>query len=259
MAHIGTTWRLDRPSEGTEGMTHPKALSATPMTMPEPAFISRTFVPDDYHDRYAYPLLVLFHPHGGNEDRVLDLVPRMSRRNFFAVSLRGPQLLGVREDGSYSCGWGQDAQYANVVNDYVRKAVNSVRRSYNIHTERVFFVGVCEGAAAAYRAAFAMPEAIGGVCALNGSMPNVTPGSPLFQFRALRKMRVMISHGVANSYVPLTQARRDYKLFYAAGSNVRLRTYMTNHRLHQEMLNDVNRWVIGAINVETDRLVKVRR
>jgi phospholipase/carboxylesterase len=238
---------------------HPASAPAMPMPMPEPAFISRVFTPDDYQERYAYPLVVLFHQHGGNEDRAIDLVPRMSRRNFFAVSLRGPQLLGVREDGSYSCGWGQDGQYADVVNQYVRKAVNSVRRAHNIHTERVFFVGVCEGATAAYRAAFAMPEAIGGVCALNGQMPKVTPGSPLFQFRSLRKMRVMISHGIENQCVPLSQARRDYKLFYAAGANVRLRTYLTNHRLHQEMLNDVNRWIIGAINVETDRLVKVGR
>jgi phospholipase/carboxylesterase len=234
-------------------------MTLPPLPLPEPAFISRTFVPDDYQERYAYPLLVLFHPHGGNEDQVLDLVPRMSRRNFFAVSVRGPQLLGVREDGTYSCGWGHESQYADVVNDYVLKAVESVRRAHNIHTERVYFIGVCEGAAAAYRAAFSMPEAIGGVCAINGSMPKVTPGAPLFKFRSLRKMRVMISHGLANSKVPLSQARRDYKLFYAAGSNVRLRTYMTTHRIHQEMLTDVNRWVIGAINAETDRLVKVGR
>lgn len=250
MAHIGSKWRLDRPTD---------ELDITMPVMPEPSFIARTFVPDAYESRYPYPLLVLFHPHGSNEDQVLDLVPRMSRRNFFACSIRGPEFLGSREDGKLAFGWGNDTKHSDLVNDYVIQAVESVRRTHHIHSERVYFVGICEGAAAAYRAAFAMPDRIGGVAALNGSIPKVTPGSPLFNMRSIRKMRVLIGHGLANSIVPLSTARRDFNLLYAAGANVRLRTYMTTNRLHNDMFNDVNRWVIGAINAETDRLVKCRR
>ena len=52
----------------------------------------RTFLPTGYEPRYAYPLLIFFHGHGGNEEQILRLAPRLSRRNFICIGLRGPQL-----------------------------------------------------------------------------------------------------------------------------------------------------------------------
>ena len=45
-------------------------------------------------------------------------------------------------------------------------------------------------------------------------------------------------------------ARRDYKLFYAAGLNVRMQTYPTTHRLHTDMFRDANRWVMDHVTGE---------
>ena len=250
MASTGSKWRLDRPAEGFDAAVPPLALETAPMF--------RTFLPECYEPRYAYPLLVMFHAHGGNEDQVLDLVPRMSRRNFVALSLRGPELMGVREDGHLACGWGTDDRHVDTVNENIIKAVESVRRVCNIHTERIFLVGVCEGAAAAYRAAFAMGDRVAGVVSLNGGIPKVPPGDAPFDFATLKPMRFLIGHGIANAIVPCSVARQDYKQLYAAGADVRLRTYATTHRLHQDMLNDVNRWVIGALNADTDRMSQVR-
>ena len=239
MAHIGSKWRLDRPIAGL--------LDAVPPT-PTPMYHFRE--PDHYLPRYAYPLLVMFHPHGSNEEQVLDLVPRMSERNFVSVGLRGPELLGVREDGQLACGWGQGTEYTDVVNEFVWRAVQAARRDYHIHTERVFLVGVCEGAAAAYRAAFALGDKIGGGAVLNGAVPKPAAGCPVFRWNAVRGMKVMIGHGIANAVVPCSSARRDYGTLYAAGADVQLNTYATTHRLHSHMLRDVNRWVIGAVNAE---------
>ena len=53
----------------------------------------RTFLPTGYEPNYAYPLLVFFHGHGGNEEQVLRLSPRLSRRNYICIGLRGPFVL----------------------------------------------------------------------------------------------------------------------------------------------------------------------
>ena len=45
-------------------------------------------------------------------------------------------------------------------------------------------------------------------------------------------------------------------MFYAAGSDVRLETYPTNHKLHPDMLQDLNRWVIGHVNAFHDMHVR---
>ena len=68
----------------------------------------RTFLPTDYQSRYPYPLVVLFHGHGGSEEQAARLAPRVSRRNYITISLRGPRDLGRRADGRPAFGWGAD-------------------------------------------------------------------------------------------------------------------------------------------------------
>jgi phospholipase/carboxylesterase len=238
MPDTHTHWRTDRPVDGF----YTTELGADP-TQPV-----RTFLPDDYLPRYPYPLLVLFHPHGGNEEQVLRLAPRLSRRNFVAIGLRGPERVGDRPDGSPACGWGA----ADGLTETLLRAVEQTRRTYHIHSERVFLVGVGDGAAAAYRAAFALGDRVAGVAALNGTLPRAANGAPLFRIDQVRRLRVLIAHGAG---VP---ADRDHRVFYAAGADVRRITYPTG-RLCPEMLKDVNRWVIGQVNAEHDVLVQAAR
>lgn len=230
-------WRTDRPAEG-------------PLTQPlSPGLPLRTFLPDPYEPRYPYPLVVLFHGRGGNEEQVLRLAPRMSAQNFVFVSLRGPEQLGTRADGRPACGWGHPDP-AEFCAEYVRLAVALTRRTYHVHSERVYLAGVNEGCEPAYRAAFALADQVGGVIALNGALPRPTPGAPLFRLDLVRNLRVFLGHGVANVDCPRAVADRDYRLLYAAGADVQYRTYPTGHRVHSEMLRDVNRWIIGNVNAE---------
>jgi phospholipase/carboxylesterase len=234
-----THWRIDRPAEGfytTQLPTHPD----------RPV---RTFLPTDYQPRYAYPLVVLFHGTGGSEESVGRLAPRLSRRNYIAISLRGPQSLGHRPDGRAAFGWGTDPADDGLIEDYLTSAVEQTRRTYHVHSERVFLAGVCEGAEVAYRLGLGMADRIAGVIALNGQIPKGT-GAPLFRLGAVRNLPVLIGHGVENPVVPYTAAQRDYRLLYAAGADVRLVGYPTNHKIHPNMLRDVNRWIMGGVNDE---------
>ncbi len=245
MPDIHSYWRADRPAEGfytTELPAEPAAQTV------------RTFLPDGYEPRYPYPLLVLFHPHGGNEETVLRLAPRLSRRNFVAISLRGPEQLGTRADGRPACGWGDDGD-ADRLSDYLVRAVEQTMRTYHIHSERIYLVGVCEGSSAAYRTAFTLGERVAGVAALNGVLPRPTAGMPLFRLADVRHLRVLIAHGIANAVVPHSTAVQNQRLLYAAGADVRLKSYPTTHRLHSDMLRDLNRWVIGHVNAQHDLLV----
>src|SRR5262249_14796352 len=88
----------------------------------------RTFLPTGYEPNYPYPLLVLFHGHGGSEEQILRLAPRLSRRNYICISLRGPELLGPRADGRLGYTWGMDGHYDALLEDYVFRAVEQTRR-----------------------------------------------------------------------------------------------------------------------------------
>src|SRR2546429_8296479 len=80
MPRTDPTWLLRRPLEGFY-TSHVEAPEVLPV---------RTFLPTGYEPHYPYPLLVFLHGHGGSEEQVMRLAPRVSRRNFIAVGLRGP-------------------------------------------------------------------------------------------------------------------------------------------------------------------------
>jgi phospholipase/carboxylesterase len=236
MPRTDLSWRTFRPAEG---------FYTSEVTAPEPLPV-RTFLPTGYEPNYPYPLLVFFHGHGSSEEQILRLAPRLSRRNYVCIALRGTQPLGPRADGRLGFTWGRGGRCDAQVEDYVLGAIEQTRRSYHVHSERIYLAGFREGATLAYRFGLQFPEKFGGVIALNGSLPR--HGGPLLRLPAIRQLRVLIGHGIANAVVPLATARSDFHLLYAAGLDVRIHTYPTTHRLHPDMLRDVNRWVMAQCN-----------
>ena len=238
-----THWRTDRPAEGF----YTSVLPA------DPSRAVRTFLPEQYQARYPYPLLVLFHGRGGNEEQVLKLAPRVSRRNFVAISFRGPTVIGRRADGSPACTW--DAADAGRCADAVVEAVTQTRRTCHVHSERIYLVGLGDGATAAYQAAFALGDKVAGVVAVNGSLPRSQNKVPLFRLDQVRRQRVLIAQSAANPAAGLLEAMRDHKLFYAAGADVQFARFKSPSSLPAELLTAVNKWVIDRVNAETEALV----
>ncbi len=225
-----------RPMEG---------FSTSHVEMPRPWPVC-TFLPIHYEPRYAYPLLVWFHGQGGNEEQMLRLAPRLSRRNFIGISLRAPIGVGPRPHG-LGWSWG-DGAHASLVEDYLLRAVEQTRRQHHVHSERIYLAGYGDGASTAFRLALTFPEKLAGVVALNGALPRVD--RPLLRLPEVRSLRVFIGHGIANAVVPLSMVRADRRLLYAAGMEVDMHTYPTTHKLHPDMLRDLNRWIIEHCNRE---------
>jgi phospholipase/carboxylesterase len=228
-------WRTFRPPEGFY-TTEVQAPHRLPV---------RTFLPTGYEPNYPYPLLVFFHGQGSSEEQILQLAPRLSRRNYICIGLRGPEQVGAGEDGRMGYAWAPNSPCGAWIEDYVLRAVEQTRRNYHVHSERIYLAGICEGAAMAYRLGLLFPEKFAGIISLNGAMPR--HGGPLLRLPEVRQLRVFIGHGIANPFVPLTLAREDHQLLYTAGLNVRLHTYAATHRLHADMLRDVNRWIIDMV------------
>jgi phospholipase/carboxylesterase len=212
----------------------------------------RTFLPTGYEPNYPYPLLVFLHGHGSSEEQVLRLAPQLSRRNYVSIALRGPHCLEPRPDGRAGYTWGPESQDDPLVEEYVFRAIEQTRRHLHVHSERIYLAGFREGASLAYRLALLFPERFAGIISLNGAMPR--QGGPLLRLPEVRRLRVLIGHGLANAIVPLTLAKQDYRLFYTAGLSVRMHTYAATHRIHPDMLRDIDRWVQEHIQEENDGL-----
>lgn len=232
MLYPDLSWYFTRPAEGFYN-----SEVFTPESLPV-----RTFLPTGYEPGYAYPLLVFFHGRGSDEEHILRLAPRLSRRNFICIGIRGTQPVDLHEDGRLGYSWGSEDNYDAQVEDYVLQAVGQTCENYHINTQRIYLAGVNEGATLAYRLGLTFADRFAGVIALNGNMPRYR--SPALRMPLVRNMRVFIGHGYANAIVPLSIAKENFRLLYTAGVNATLKTYPTNHRLHVDMLKDVNRWIV---------------
>jgi phospholipase/carboxylesterase len=241
MAHLPPPI-LTRPPEGFY-------TSEVPPPSSGPLF---TFLPGGYEPNYAYPLLVFLHGHGGSEEQVLKLAPRLSRRNYVCIALRGPQAIGPRPDGRPAFSWGAEGPLDSQVEDYVFHAVEQTRRHYHVHSERIYLAGFREGAGPAYRLGLTYPEKFAGVAALNGCLPR--QNGPRLRLPDVRKLRMLLGHGIANAIVPFALAKADHRLFFSAGLDVTLHAYPTTHRIHPDMLRDLDTWVMQHINDEHDAL-----
>jgi phospholipase/carboxylesterase len=191
---------------------------------------------------------VAFHANGGDEDVAARLIPSLSRRNYIAACPRATVPLGPGATGRPGFGWGEPD---SKLDRYLLAMVEHARLEYHIHSERVYFVGVGEGAAIAYRLGLAMAQDVAGVVALNGNMPKTSRQS-IARLNRVRGLPVFIGHGVNNPIVPLSTARQASRLLSAAGADVRFESYPTTHRIHPDMLRDVNRWIMGAVTTEPE-------
>jgi phospholipase/carboxylesterase len=208
------------------------------------------YVPTGYEPNYAYPLVVLLHNEGGNDEQMVRNATRISRRNCLCVTIRGPKVLPEKnEDGRPTYGWGQPGEFDAVVREYILAAITHVRRNYHIHSERIFLAGQHEGAEVAYRVGLQMPEKFGGLIALNGTLPRPF-ALPTTIDANYQHLRILIAHGAANEAIPLEMARQDYLALYSAGTDVTLNTYPTTHKIDTHMWRDMNRWIMHHIMVD---------
>ncbi len=233
------------------------------------SLVEARYVPQRYEPNYAYPLLVLLHARGSDEQQMVQSMPAMSWRNYVGLSLRGPEVV-MRHGQPSGHGWGPDfarrdrgihaptlpdaevfrrrllaeePDPIDVLEDGIFDAVRQTRRSFHVHSERIFLVGVGEGAAVAYRVAMSHPERFAGVVAINGWLPGGF--RPLGRVKDCRGLKVLVVHGEWNGRVPIQQAKRTVSTLRNGGLKVAFQSYPCAHRLTSHMLSDVDTWLIN--------------
>ena len=238
------------------------------------ALAEARFIPQRYEPNYAYPLLVLFHGRGSDEHHLVSAMPALSWRNYIGLSLRAPEPV-VRRGELVGYSWGPtfarpdrisefrqtpeapgpafrrlmsgSASHTHEwVEDATFNAIRDLRRTLHVHSERIFLVGVGEGAAVAYRLAFRYPERFAGVVAINGWLPGQ---ASLARVRDCRSLKILVVHGEWNGRAPVELARRSVGVLKAGCLNVAFQAYPCGHRLTSPMLSDVDTWLMNQCTV----------
>ena len=164
----------------------------------------RLYVPTDYNPSSTYPLLVLLHGMGGDENTMFDgygngaVLKAAEHHSYLVASPKG------REPAS---------MYRGAAEQDVLDVLADVRRAYKINPNRIYLAGHSMGAYGTWSLALDHPDLFAALGPISGG------GDPTNAVR-LKSVPQFVVHGDADPTVPVTQSRLMVDAMKKAGADV---------------------------------------
>jgi phospholipase/carboxylesterase len=197
-----------------------------------------TFTPIHYEAGYAYPLIVWLHSAGSSERELKQVMPLVSMRNYVAVAPAGSSAASGRP-------WRQSPDDIEAAAISVDHSVSQAQQQFNIHPRRVFLAGCGRAGTMALRLAWTNPQRFAGVVSINGPLP--VSFEPMRRVNELRRVPCLLATSRDHRRYPANRVSSDLRLLHSAGCTVALRQYPGAHDLTDNMLADMDRWLMELI------------
>jgi len=165
----------------------------------------RLYVPTDYNASSSYPLLVLLHGMGGDENTMFD-------------GYGNGAVIQSAEHHSYlvACPKGREAasMYKGAAEQDVLDVLKDVERAYKVNPKRVYLAGHSMGAYGTWSIAADHPTLFAALAPISG-------GGDLAIAAKLKAVPQFVVHGDADPTVPVTQSRLMVEAMKKAGAEVK--------------------------------------
>ena len=204
------------------------------------------FVPTQYEENYAYPLMIWFHDDFSSENE-LDLVMNaIGDQNYCGLAIRGNKSL--KEHDAY--GWSRDSlEFGKVpLKQLVNVTARRLRRAFHIHSERIFVAGSGSGADVALQLFAECPEWFAGAVIID---PACTSELHLGNQDDLRGKNVL--HTVSRTSTNETLANNLNSVRLLRSSGVEIDVRVTDEPL-DPCCNDarfIDSWLMSKLRCET--------
>jgi predicted esterase len=158
----------------------------------------RLYIPTKYNARQKWPLVVVLHGMGGDEN------------SFFAGYARG-SIKEIAETRGYLLvcpkGRGPTSMYLGAAERDVLDVLNEVKRDFNIDENRVYLMGHSMGGYGTWSLAVNHPELFAALAPLaGGGMPQVVAG-----LKMIAHIPWLVVHGDKDPTVPVEESRKMVK------------------------------------------------
>lgn len=200
-----------------------------------------------------HPALILLHGRGTNEDDLLGILDYLDPR-LFIISVRAPFKFDSGF-GGYTwydvkdIGTPHPQQFDESYGRLVR-FVDDVKRGYAIDSRRVFLLGFSMGSIMSLALSLTHPEMVRGVIAHSGYIPENT--NLKFVWDGLQELSVFIAHGIDDSVIPISYARRTHDLLLKTAADLTYKEYPIPHSISEESLADLSLWIQKKLDVPAD-------
>lgn len=181
---------------------------------------------------YAYPLFVWLSGTGKGDFRLSKVMPKISLRNYIGIApeLRSPANGSPSEEQ----------------NEVVFECLDKACIQYNINSSRIFLAGAGEGGQLALNLAMTHSDYFAGVISLGGEFPQ-NP-SLMGDLRSVRKTPVFMAQSREDETYGESAFCDDLKMLHVGGFSVTARQYPGSEPLMDQMLHDIDVWMMEIIN-----------
>jgi predicted esterase len=165
----------------------------------------RLFIPSSYDGRQTYPLIILLHGMGGDENTMFDVYGNGAF-----------EKIAEKKGYIVACPKGREAtsMYRGPAEQDVLDVLADVRRAYKVDPARIYMAGHSMGAYGTWSIAFNHPEIFAALGPISGG------GDPS-QMGKIAKIPEIVIHGDADPTVPVANSRAMVEAAKKAGAEVK--------------------------------------
>ncbi len=194
-----------------------------------------------------FPVLVLLHGRGANEDDLLSLAEYLDDR-LCVISVRAPHPFPFGGFTWYDIEEVGQPEPKMFAESYQRLThfFEDIKQQYPIDSKSIFFLGFSMGTVMSYSIALTNPESVAGVIANSGYIPEGT--NLKFQWEKVNGKHFFVGHGRYDPVIPLAFGTRAKQLLEEAHAKLTYREYDMGHQINEESLGDLSSWLTQRLN-----------
>lgn len=198
-------------------------------------------VPWNYEPGYAYPLIVWLTDEQTSADAALDHISQLSPQNYLGLTVDGCELSVSGQAMNPG-----DVELLTAAENQIVSAVQTMRESFNVHSDRVFLAGAGTSASAALLIALHQADWFAGAISFGGELPALA--RLLAHRREVAGRRFWLSGPRAESLWPesgpLVDASRS---LLSMGADVTTCLDDTNVLVAKSALRRLDEWILASI------------
>ncbi len=196
-------------------------------------------LPKNYDADKSYTLLIGLHGFGGKANNFSALWKYLEDDDVIFVVPEAPYAFTEGENAAFS--WEPFVQREsktslkafNWLDDYITDLAEQIRKQYRV--KQTWLFGFSQGAYYGYMLALKNPKDFDGLIACGGGL--VTEIFKEKDYKASKKMKIIISHGTNDNVVAFTEGQKAYDVLKKKGLNVILQTFEGAHSIDPKVFN----------------------
>ncbi len=199
--------------------------------------------PDGFDDGREYPAVFLLHGYGSNMRDLAGLSPIISRDSYLYVCPNAPVWMDRPGMRGFAW-WESESDDHGPALEFLSAVVERTHEQYRVLPGRSVLGGFSQGAMLTYEFGLPRPDIFAGLIALSGHI--VDEGRLRSSLPRGRGQSIFISHGTEDTIIPVERGRASRDIMLAEGYAPDYHEYRMDHRVSQEVLDDLVPWIRRA-------------